>query len=127
MTEKQKYKVGDRMYVEGVIELVDATDSSYLLVTEDDGMRIWIFEDYLKLLPSKPKVTQAVMGLYEKTKDKKVDSTIRSWLVASSMPVDVEEWLFGENHLENQHALATLIAYGPEAVEVIKKKKYIVI
>lgn len=48
MTEKQKYKVGDRMYVEGVIELVDATDSSYLLVTEDDGMRIWIFEDYLK-------------------------------------------------------------------------------
>lgn len=129
MTEKQKYKVGDRILFEAVITdtEVNCMVVPYYISFEDRFGR-WLNEEELDALsvhlPPRPKVTQAVMDWYEETKKQKVDSTIRDWFVASSMPVDVREWFFGENHLENQHALATLIAYGPEVVEVEKEKKY---
>lgn len=123
-----KYKVGDRVSFEAVISDVDYSRQAPYRFTYRDGSGLWATKEYLEeltdKLPPRPQVTQKVMDWYEETKKQKVDSTIRDWFVASSMPVDVREWFFGENHLETQHALATLIAYGPEVVEVEKEKKY---
>lgn len=128
MTEKLKYKVGDKVLVELEIDRVDDTDYPYRLIyTEIDECVTWMSESKLDRiavhLPQKPKVTQAVMDYYLKHKDK--NWSIEEYLNIRNTPDEIDDWLFfTEDNLKNQHALATLIAYGPEAVEVEKEKMY---
>lgn len=84
----------------------------------------------------KPKVTQAVMDWY-KNKYKESDSVWKVLDYFANEPLNEDSiayWLYASNdkeqmqlRKERQHALATLIAYGPEAVEVEKENKYTVI
>ncbi|MBJ6746647.1 DUF1642 domain-containing protein [Streptococcus sp. 121] len=86
--------------------------------------KFWVGADSVIHLPPKPKVTQAVMDWYER--DKNSNWNVNGYL--NNAPEELYEWLlYSDDVLKNQHALATLIAYGPEAVEVEKDKRYMVI
>lgn len=125
MSEKLKYKVGDELLVRAKILDVDGKTTRYPYLLSTSG---WLRKEELDKItvevPQKPKVTQVVMDWYEEVKIERADWTINNWLRAINTPSEVCYLLYGENHLENQHALATLIAYGPEYVEVEKEKKY---
>lgn len=127
MTEKLKYKVGDKLLVEMEVVSVDSTNRPYQLETSGGCYIGWLSKENLEKsvvnLPPRPKVTPTVMEYYEKNEHNNWD--IVDWLDSNKIPADVDKWLFeGEEILQHQHALATLIAYGPEAVEVKKEKKY---
>lgn len=125
MSEKLKYKVGDELLVRAKILEVDGKTTRYPYLLSTSG---WLRKEELDRItvevPQKPKVTQEVMDWYEEVKSERADWTIVSWLRYINIPSEVCDWLYGENHLENQHAIVTLITYGPEAVEVEKEKKY---
>ncbi|MEY8435078.1 DUF1642 domain-containing protein [Streptococcus hyointestinalis] len=125
MSEKLKYKVGDELLVRVKILDVDGKTTRYHYLLSTSG---WLSKEELNQItvgaPQKPKVTQEVMVWYEEVKSERADWTINNWLRTINTPSEVCYWLYGENHLENQHALATLIAYGPDAVEVEKEKRY---
>lgn len=125
MSEKLKYKVGDELLVRAKILEVDGKTTRYPYLLSTSG---WLRKEELDRItvevPQKPKVTQAVMVWYEENKDERVDWTLRQWLSDSFLPEEVSYWLYGDNHLDHQHAIVTLITYGPEAVEVEKEKKY---
>ena len=128
MSEELKYKVGDEVLVRAKILEADGKTTRYPYLLSTSG---WLSEEDLKRsvveVPQKPKVPQAVMDWYEETDNKIASWYIAEWLNDDGMPQHIHKWLYGENHLDNQHALATLIAYGPEAVEVEKEKKYRVV
>lgn len=128
MTEELKYKVGDELVLKVVVDSIDGTVTPYHLRTLDGRFVCRISKESLEKslvnLPPKPKVPQAVMDWYDENKDERVDWTLRQWLSDSFLPEEVSYWLYGDNHLDHQHAIATLIAYGPEAVEVEKEKRY---
>lgn len=126
MTEKLKYKVGDKVLVEAEVIKVDDSSNPYLVRIPDPVVsnRVWVSADNVIHLPPRPKVTQEVMDWYEETENEKASWYIVEWLNDDGMPQHIHKWLYEENHLDNQHALATLIAYGPQAVEVEKVKRY---
>ncbi|MBF8970174.1 DUF1642 domain-containing protein [Streptococcus sp. NLN76] len=117
MTEKLKYKVGDKVLIEGKIDHLDTTDSSYRFETEDGGFAVWVFEEYLKVL-QKPKIPQAVMDWYEH--HKRSHWNVRNYFMHT--PEEIDDWFSVD--LQNEHAFVTLITYGPQAVEVEKEKLY---
>lgn len=124
MSEELKYKDGEDLIIKAKV-IHDWSDNpcDYRLVIAGiygNYVSEKELEDIVVETPQKPKVTQEVMDWYEEVKSERADWTISQWRTASPIP----DWLYGENHLENQHALATLIAYGPDAVEVEKEKKY---
>lgn len=133
MVEKLKYKVGDRILFEVVVSEIDVEDTEapyYLSFGDDHGL--WATEEELETLfdrlPPKPKIPQAVMDWYFKFQENYWD--VEMYLVDEPKPNEVDKWLYTGNrqlNSERQHALATLIAYGPEAVEVEKEKKYRVV
>ncbi|MHB9781472.1 DUF1642 domain-containing protein [Streptococcus sp. 10F2] len=128
MTEKLKYKVGDKVMIEAKIEEADSYDTYPYRLRIGNAITGWVKSDEFKKslvnLPPKPKIPQAVMEYYEKHKDS--DWTISDYL--RHHPEELEYWFFyDDNKLKNQHALATLITYGPEAVEVEKEKRYRVV
>lgn len=126
-----KYKVGDKFFVEVEIEAVEDSGGSrsYLLKSNLLYNSIWktkslvdsLLEANKPLDCMRPQVTQKVVDYYNQFKD-------GTWGIEDYVayaPEELDGWLYDENNkLKNQHALATLIAYGPEAVEVEKEKKY---
>lgn len=125
MTEKLKYKVGDKVLIEAEIHMRNTDNMSYSLRLPKGKFISWFTEEELRdnavHLPPRPKVIPAVMDWYEEYKDDNGD--IRVYL--RHCPEELENWLrYGPDKLKNQHALATLIAYGEKAVEVEKEKKY---
>ncbi|NYS33763.1 DUF1642 domain-containing protein [Streptococcus danieliae] len=126
MTEKFKYKVGDRFLFEVVVSEIDVedTEAPYYLSFGDDH-DLWATEEELETLfdrlPPKPKVTQEVMDWYENNKSK--NWNINGYL--NNVPEEFYDWiLYSDDVIKNQHAFATLVAYGPEAVEVETEKIY---
>lgn len=128
MTEKLKYKVGDKVLIEAEFAKVDDTNVPYLLGVPSGYFLGWISEEALERntcnLPPRPKVTQAVMDWYEENEVERADWNIFAWLDWKWMPSSIREWIVSDNRLQKEHALATLITYGPEAVEVEKEKVY---
>ncbi|MBJ6745220.1 DUF1642 domain-containing protein [Streptococcus sp. 121] len=83
--------------------------------------KFWVGADSVIHLPPKPKVTKAVMDWYER--DKNSNWNVNGYL--NNAPEELYEWLlYSDDVLKNQHALATLVTYGPEAVEVEREKRY---
>ncbi|MHB9781170.1 DUF1642 domain-containing protein [Streptococcus sp. 10F2] len=128
MTEKLKYKVGDKVMVQMEVQGISKDNVPYCLSVPDlGGISYWLsrkeLENNVVNLPPKPKVPQVVMDWWEEHENERADWKISNWLSDIDTLEGMYDWLYGENHLENQHALATLIAYGPEAVEVEKEKK----
>lgn len=132
-----KYKVGDRVSFEAVISDVDYSRQAPYRFTYRDGSGLWATKEYLEeltdKLPPRPKVTQEVMDWYRKDypneEEKSVDEVLDKFANTAPIDSDVPKWLFQSGCSvselnKRQHALATLIAYGPEAVEVIKEKRY---
>lgn len=138
MTEKLKYNVGDKVLVEMEVVSVDGTNRPYRLETSSGYYLDWVSEERLEKslvnLPPKPKVTQAMMDWYE-TEYNGIDTVgqVIDYFVDDSLSGDeIAEWLFDFSYdksvrSKRQHALATLIAYGPQAVEVEKEKRYRVV
>lgn len=129
MIEKLKYKVGDKVLIEAEVVNIDddIDDFPYQLklkMTRMGWMSSRELEDSIIHLPPKPKVPQAVLDYYLKYRDR--DWVFGTWFSFKSMSYEVKNWLYSNKklNLQRQHALATLIAYGPEAVEVEKEKRY---
>lgn len=128
MSEELKYKDGEDLIIKAKV-IHDWSDNpcDYRLVIAGiygNYVSEKELEDIVVETPQKPKVTQEVMDWYEEVKSERADWTLRQWLSDSFLPEEVSYWLYGDNHLDHQHAIATLIAYGPEAVEVEKEKRY---
>lgn len=124
MEEKLKYRVGEEVFIRANVIDIDNERFSYRVKFENYDA--WLIRGLVlnhNDLKPLPKITQEVMDWYEEVKHERNDWIVSKWLTDSSMPRNVEDWIYGENHLENQHALATLIAYGPQAVEVEKEKE----
>lgn len=139
MTEELKYKVGDKVLIEVEVHEVDDTSIPYRLEIPSGHYLGWVSEEVLEMatckLPPKPKVTQSVMGWYEKDypneEEKTIDEILDKFANTAPIDSDVTKWLFhhtcGASELnKRQHALATLITYGPEAVEVEEEKRCLV-
>lgn len=108
---------------------MDDTDAPYYLNFKDDDTGLWVDEEDLRVLSDnlspRPKVKQAVLDWYFKFQENNWD--VESYLVDEPKPSEVDKWLYTGNrqlNSERQHALATLITYGPTAVEVEKEKRY---
>lgn len=129
MTEKLKYKVGDKVLVQMEVQGTSKDNVPYCLSVPDlGGISYWLsrkeLENNIVNLPPRPKIPQAILDWYEEHENKRADWKISDWLSDIDTLEGIDCWLYGENHLENQHALATLVVYGPEAVEVEKEKRY---
>lgn len=126
MTEKLKYKVGDKVLVEAEITRANPTsvfpyDIRLFGIDMDDSFSSDIVEDNVIHPSPKLKITQEVMDWYESNKISHWG--IRDYIAHTSE--DIDRWI--DNSLQNGCAFATLITYGPEAVEVEKEKRYVVI
>lgn len=121
MTEKLKYKVGDKVLIG--VEVTERYKGIGDLRDQIEGFDIKMSS---KTIMPKPKLPQEVMDWYEEHENEWADWDIRDWLSATQEYDFVDEWISANNviNLDRQHALATLIAYGPQAVEVEKVKKY---
>lgn len=140
MTEKLKYKVGDKVLVPfEILEVKEGDSLPYATkrLDRDNTKGYWTkgtLESIAITLPPKPVVTQAMMDWYE-TEYNGIDTVgqVIDYFVDDSLSGDeIAEWLFDFSYdksvrSKRQHALATLIAYGPQAVEVEKEKRYRVV
>lgn len=127
MTEKLKYKIGDKVLVEAEVIDVDKEDTNLpYRVSFGEKDVAWLSGQSFNQIIIQPKISQAVMDWYEEHENKWADWDIRDWLSATQEYDFVDEWISANNviNLDRQHALATLIAYGPESVEVEKEKRY---
>lgn len=141
MTEKLKYKVGDRILFEAVVSEVDVddTEAPYYLSFGDFSGR-WASGEELETLadrlPPKHQVPQVAFEYYEFYKGKLTgfdewfgdffDREFRKEF-GKDRAEGLAKWLYDndiQTNLERELALATLIVKGPEAVEVIPEKRY---
>lgn len=125
MTEKLKYKVGDKVLVEAEVIKVDSDRIPYRLKSSSGGFMGWYSEEVIKMslnsLPPKPKIPQAVMDWAMRiNKDGGLLHAMN--VMYQTENHGIQDWF--EESAVNQQALATLIAYGPEAVEVETEKIY---
>lgn len=129
MEEELKYKIGDKVMIETTVVDVDNEDKDLpYRVNLGPGDLTWLsgktFNKVGTVDKQKPKVTQDVMDFYKKHKDS--NWSIRDYL--RNLPEELENWfLFTKDEIKNQHAFATLIAYGVESVEVESEPLYIVV
>ena len=121
MTEKLKYKVGDKVLIEAEITETYKGVGDYQELVE--GFEV---KTSSKIIMPKPKVPQVAVEYY--AQNVFADYDYDMWFERSGIPDEIASWLYYDDDddilMQRQHALATLITYGPEAVEVEKKKKY---
>lgn len=124
MEEKLKYRVGEEVFIRANVIDIDNERFSYRVKFEnyDAWLNRGSVLNHNDLKPL-PKVTPALMRYYEKHKEE--FRGLDEYLDLTDKSSELADWLFfSDDSLKNQHALATLIAYGPEAVEVEKEKRY---
>lgn len=141
MTRQLKYKVGDRFLFEAVVSEIDVddTEAPYYLSFGDVSGR-WASGEELETLADrlspKHQVPQVAFEYYEFYKGKLTD--FDEWFddffdrefrkeFGEDRAEELAKWLYDndiQTNLERELALATLITYGPEAVEVEKEKIY---
>lgn len=130
MTEELKYKVGDKVLIEAELKGISNCTGKPELYIKGFGTFFLNYEgfDNIVNLPPRPKVKQVVMDYY--TQNVSADHDYDEWFERSGMPDGIASWLYCDGDddilMQRQHALATLITYGPQAVEVEKEQKYIV-
>lgn len=137
MTEKQKYKVGDKVLIEHkIIEVNEGEDYPYVTVKGDSNIRNLWTKNHLELFPVnfQPKVTQFVVDWYEKNKEGLYETIVdlirddeRALYKQANPPTILEEdrefleWFFREDC-----AFEILVNMHQFGYEVEKEKRYAV-
>ncbi len=132
-----KYKVGDRITLEGeIIEIYNDDKGHFPYKIKFNSEVDWCREQDLKIIKPKPQVLPVAIEYYEFYKDKLIG--FDDWFgdffgrdfrqeFGEDRAEELQKWLYDndfETNRERELALATLIVKGPEAVEVIKEKEY---
>ncbi|MFS1663335.1 DUF1642 domain-containing protein [Streptococcus sp. zg-JUN1979] len=137
MAKELKYKNGEDLIIKAKV-IHDSPDNSldYRLVIGGiygSHFSEEVLDNLVIETPQKPIIPKFVMDWYETrySGNDTVEEILDYFVVIPLCDSPVAKWLYDFNRdksvrSKRQHALATLITYGPEAVDVEKEKKYFI-